>query len=100
MLFSYDNKKTFLNFSSSHVRHIEVSNFDSGGIQYHTRLETGDSIAVMSIQNCYFSGFSIPQLFHSEHSAFPFIISSTQFPSFVHKKQLRLRETAKLMILY
>ena len=55
--------------------------FTSGGIQHCARWETRDSIAVMSIQDHYFCGFSVPQLFHSEHSTFPVIISSTQVSS-------------------
>ena len=54
------------------------------------KLETGNSIAVTSIEDHYFRGFSIPQLFRCEHSTFPVIISSPQFSSFEHEKQLQL----------
>ena len=56
----------------------KIATFQFGGIQYHA-WETGDGIAVISMQDCYFPGFSIPQLFRCEHSKFPAIISSAQF---------------------
>lgn len=68
-------KKMAINFSLPHLRHIKTLDFTSGGIQYHARWEIGDSIAVMSIKDHYFCGFSIPELFFCELSTLPVIIS-------------------------
>ena len=77
---------------------MKASNFTFGGIHYRTRFGTGDGIAVKSIQERYFRGFSIPQLLHSDHSTIPFTSSSIQFfLSFsADEKQERDRETVKL----
>lgn len=58
MLFFMKIKKFLIKFSPPHLRHIKASNFNSGGIQNCARWETGDIIAVTSIQDCYFCGFS------------------------------------------
>ena len=80
-------------FPSPHLRLIKTWNFTSGGIQYRAKWETGDSTAVTSIQDRFFRGFTISELFRSEHSTFPIMISFTKFSSSALEKQLRNRET-------
>ena len=46
-----------------------------------------------------FHSFSISQLLQFEYSTVPFIISSMQFSSSLHEKQLRNRETVELALL-
>ena len=59
-LFSYENKKKkkiLTTFSSLCLRHMKVSNFTSSWVQYHTRKDSVDRRAVMSIQECLVLGF-------------------------------------------
>ena len=70
MLFLYCmkvKKKTPCQFFFPALEVYKPPNFTSSGMQYHTRFKTGNSKAVMPIQDCYFCGFSIPQLFYFEH---------------------------------
>ena len=68
-------------FPSPHLRLIKTWNFISGGIQYRAKWETGDITAVTSIQDRFFRGFTVSELFRCEHSTFPIIISFTKFSS-------------------
>ena len=80
------------NFSYSGLRRLksEIS------LQYRARWETGDSIAVTSIQDRLFQGFSVPQLFFvcggrklfGQNCDWEWLILTT--------KQLRNRETSIL----
>ena len=45
-----EKQNSLSNLSSPCLRHLKASNFTSGWLQYHARLETGDSGAVASIQ--------------------------------------------------
>ena len=69
-------------------------NVTSDGIRYRARWETGDSIAVASIQDRFYPSFFIPPLFLCEYFISPVTISTTQFLSSANKQQLRNRETA------
>ena len=75
MLFSYENrKKLVINFSSSRLRRIKVSDLISGWVQYRARRETGDSRSVTSIQECLISWFLYSTV-HSEYSTIAFVHS-------------------------